>query len=279
VVAELSAGAAAAGAAAEAAWLTASAVTVTETAVVASEAATVAEGALVATEGSAITSTAGRALGGFILPELMVGITGGTLAGVAGFALGSAIVDAMPDVGSFWGDLAWDTWETLSESATRIVASWDPNDITGPLGVTEEHFQDSDRPLPYPYRIRFENLEEATAPAYQVVITQQLNESLDWSTFELLDFGFGNLHFEIPRGLSNYSKRIDLRPELDLLLDFKTGIDTRSGIASWTFTSLSPDTLDIPIDPPLCSLPPNVESPRDQGFINSSTLPTTGLEN
>ena len=278
IVAELTAGEAAAGAAAEAAWLTPSAVTVTETAVVASEAATVAEGALVATEGSAITSTAGRALGGFILPELMVGITGVTLAGVAGFALGSAIVDAMPDVGSFWGDLAWDTWETLSESATRIVASWDPNDISGPLGVTEEHFQDSDRPLPYPYRIRFENLEEATAPAYQVVITQQLDESLDWSTFELLDFGFGNLHFEIPRGLSNYATRIDLRPELDLLLDLKAGVDSSSGKVSWSLTSLSPDTLDIPIDPQLGFLPPNVESPQGQGYVNYRIHPKPGLD-
>ncbi|MEM7561075.1 MAG: dockerin type I domain-containing protein, partial [Planctomycetota bacterium] len=245
---------------------------------VASEAATVAEGALVATEGSAITSTAGRALGGFILPELMVGITGVTLAGVAGFALGSAIVDAMPDVGSFWGDLAWDTWETVSESATRIVASWDPNDITGPSGVTEEHFQDSDTPLPYPYRIRFENLEEATAPAYQVVITQQLDESLDWSTFELVDFGFGNLQFEIPTGLSNYATRIDLRPELDLLLDFEAAINSSTGIASWTFTSLSADTLDIPIDPQLGFLPPNVISPQGQGYVNYRIHAKQGLD-
>ena len=45
--------------------------------------------------------------------------------------------------------------------------------------------------IPLPYIIGFENDATATAPAQSVTVTQQLDPNLDWSTFQLGDFGFG----------------------------------------------------------------------------------------
>ena len=46
------------------------------------------------------------------------------------------------------------------------------------------------------YKIRFENLINTTAPAQKVFITSNLDSDLDYRTFRLGPFGFGNFTYE-----------------------------------------------------------------------------------
>ena len=72
---------------------------------------------------------------------------------------------------------------------TIIVAPKDPNELLGPSGFGPQEFVSADQSLPY--TIDFANETAATAPAQQVVITEQLDSNLNWQSFRLGDFGFG----------------------------------------------------------------------------------------
>ena len=59
----------------------------------------------------------------------------------------------------------------LDDFIIRVVTSRDPNDKVGATGSGTEHFIKG--ALPLPYMILFENTPDATAPAHDVVITDQ----------------------------------------------------------------------------------------------------------
>lgn len=71
------------------------------------------------------------------------------------------------------------------QSAMYVVAAVDPNQQISPSGFGPAGFIRPDTILPY--RINFENDPSATAPAQLVVVTDQLNTNLDWSTFEVTE--------------------------------------------------------------------------------------------
>lgn len=63
------------------------------------------------------------------------------------------------------------------------VTSWDPNQKVGPTGAGSGEFMaEIGR---FFYRIDFENLEEATAPAYRVIIVDTLSDVYDPTTVQL----------------------------------------------------------------------------------------------
>ena len=67
-------------------------------------------------------------------------------------------------------------------AADKIVASWDPNEKTGPKGFGETNA--IAKPQRMDYTIFFENKKEATAPAYRIYIEDTLSELFDLSTVE-----------------------------------------------------------------------------------------------
>jgi hypothetical protein len=156
-----------------------------------------------------------------------------------------------------------------------FVIAGDPNDIVGPAGVGNDHFvTDAET---FPYTILFENKPEATAPAQEVAITHSLSSDLDWSTFELGSFGFSGRSFDIPSGRSYYRTRLDLVDELGFYLDVEAGINLQTGVASWTFRTIDPQTGDLVSDPLAGFLPPNKVAPEGEGFVNFTVQPRTGL--
>lgn len=157
-----------------------------------------------------------------------------------------------------------------------VVVSSDPNDIVGPDGSgAPDHFMRVDQN--FPYMVLFENKPEATAPAQEVVITQQLDTDLDWFTFELGDFGFGDLIVDVPEGRNFYETRIDLRDTLGFFVDFSAGINLQTGVVTWQFTSIDPETGDLVDDALAGFLPPNDASGRGQGFVEYSIDPDGAL--
>ncbi|MEO8350299.1 MAG: carboxypeptidase regulatory-like domain-containing protein [Chthoniobacteraceae bacterium] len=148
------------------------------------------------------------------------------------------------------------------------VGSRDPNDIIGPVGFGPQNFVAADQSLDY--SIRFENVATATAPAAVVTITHQLDSDVDSSTFQLGDFGFGGMSFEVPAGRDFFAQSIDMRDGLGVFVDVEAKINVQTGLVTWSFSAIDPETLDLTADPLAGFLPPNVTSPVGEGFVSYS---------
>ena len=142
----------------------------------------------------------------------------------------------------------------------------DPNDIIGPSG-----FVTSGQVLPY--EIAFQNEPNATGSAQVVVISEQLDSNLDWSTFQLGSFGFGQYTVTPPPGLASYSTRIDARATVGLFVDVDASFSRTTGVVTWTFTSIDPTTLDVTADPLAGFLPPDTDPPAGDGSVSYTIEP------
>jgi RHS repeat-associated protein len=159
-------------------------------------------------------------------------------------------------------------------STTQINPSKDPNDIIGPAGFGPERFVTPEFPLSY--QIQFLNKPEAAGPAEQVVVTQHLDPNLDLDTFELSDFGFGDINVTVPAGRQFYNTRIDLRSTRGVFVDVTAQLDRATRTATWTFQALDPQTMDLPIDPSVGFLPPDKTAPEGEGYVGYTVQPLAG---
>ena len=153
-----------------------------------------------------------------------------------------------------------------------LVGPSDPNFITGPAGYGSQGYLPLNATLPY--EIGFENEASANAPAQVVEVTQQLDSNLDWSTFQLGDFGFGGLDYSVPSGLTTYSTVIDARGTVGVYVYLTAQFNDLTGVVSWTFTSLDPATLDVPVgNPEEGFLPPDGTPPEGEGWVTYFVQP------
>lgn len=144
--------------------------------------------------------------------------------------------------------------------------SIDPNDIVGPASVGPLNHIVSDELMPY--TIRFENAASAGAPAATVVVTQQLDSDLDWTTFRLGDLGFGDTIVSVPANTAFFQTRVDLRETRGVYVDVTAGINVGTGEIRWELVSVDPITGLPPENPLVGFLPPNVAGPQGEGFLN-----------
>jgi RHS repeat-associated protein len=157
----------------------------------------------------------------------------------------------------------------------------DPNEITGPTGFGTQGFLPANTTLPY--RIDFTNEANATAPADVVTVTEQLDPSLDLTTFQLGDLGFGNTIIQVPAGLTSYSTTVNLPSTAPgagpngLEVEINASLNHKTGLVTWTFTSIDPTTQDIPIDPSVGFLPPDVTAPEGEGFVSYTIQPKSTI--
>ena len=155
-------------------------------------------------------------------------------------------------------------------------SSWDPNDKIGPQGGGAKHYISGVEPLNYV--IMFENKPEASLPAQEVVITDQLDASkLDLSTFQLGAISFGKDAVAVPPpGLSDWVTDIDLRPANNLIVRVIVGLDQSTGIVTWRFYSLDPATMQPTEDAAAGFLPPNINAPEGDGAVTFSVRAKQG---
>lgn len=173
---------------------------------------------------------------------------------------------------------------------TRITGSFDPNNITGPAGAEADPVPDVITPDQsrfdgfvaqgsfYDYRIDFENLETATAPAQFVTITQQLDADLDWSTFAFRGAGFGPFFAEATGDIgTTFSAVVDATATLGLRISINGSLDVTTGLLTVVFRGLDPVTGDLPLNALAGFLPPEDGTGRGQGFVSYEVRPRDGL--
>jgi hypothetical protein len=164
----------------------------------------------------------------------------------------------------------------------RPVGSCTPEDKYGPSGFdlsgtpSEElrRFVPADRNLYY--KVDFWNAENATAPACDVFVEDQLDANLDWSTFRFEEIGFLDWTVKL-EPCQYFNVNVDTRPEVDLIVNVEGTFDLDTGEINWTFRSLDPDTWETPEDPMAGFLPPITESGREVGWVCCSVDPESGL--
>jgi RHS repeat-associated protein len=153
--------------------------------------------------------------------------------------------------------------------------SSDPNEKTGPGGFGPEAFIRGDTVLPY--RIEFENEAKATAPAQLVIVTDPLNASIDWSTLQFIEVGFGGNIIAIPASSQHFQTKVTMTYgglTFDVLIEL--GFNTRTGLITATFQSIDPNT-NLPPDVLIGFLPPEDGTGRGFGHFSYTAMLKTGL--
>ncbi|HQY68331.1 MAG TPA: CARDB domain-containing protein [Pyrinomonadaceae bacterium] len=149
---------------------------------------------------------------------------------------------------------------------TYVPQSFDPNEIIGPAGFGPEKFVGIQKPLLY--RINFENLSTATAPAQQIRVLDQLPPGFDIRTVRLVEIGFKQTRIEVPPNQAFYQGRVQLGADLDnLKADIFAGVDITNGRVIWSLTAIDPATNEQPISPLLGLLPPNNAEHDGEGYV------------
>jgi hypothetical protein len=158
----------------------------------------------------------------------------------------------------------------------RTVGSSDPNDKLGSNGVGTARYLNADAALPY--IIDFENKATATAPAQEVVVTDQLDVSkFDLNTFSFGDVTIGKMRLSPLPNKNTLNKDVDLRPTNNIIARIAAALDTQTGIITWRFQSIDPAT-GLPTDDPLAGfLPPNTAPPQGEGSVMFTIKPKVGL--
>ena len=120
----------------------------------------------------------------------------------------------------------------------------DPNDIFGYRSDSGSKFIKNSIKDVF-YRIEFENdTTFASASAHLIEIKDTLDRKyFDLSTYAPASVKIGN-RIEYLDGKPNFIKTIDMRPEIYAIAQVEGKYDQTKGIATWTFTSLDPMTME-----------------------------------
>jgi hypothetical protein len=158
--------------------------------------------------------------------------------------------------------------------------SADPNDITGPQGYGPQQWVSASSPLSY--TIQFLNDPAvAQAPAKVVTITMPLDKNFDPRTFRLGNFGFAGMNFIVPTNSAFYETTLDFTTNNGYtngyLVEVFAGVDVASSNAFWTFTTIDPNTGDVPQNPFVGFLPIDTVPPQGEGYVTCSVSPKPGV--
>jgi hypothetical protein len=158
----------------------------------------------------------------------------------------------------------------------RVVSSFDPNEKIGPTGIGNARYI-SGRDL-LSYWIHFENVKEASAPAQEVVVTDQLDPKVfDLRTFRFGAIAFGDRQVKPAIDEDEYITTVDLRPARSLLVNVSAKLNPSTGLVTWRLVSIDPETGEPPQDPALGFLPPNQNPPEGDGSVSFTIKLKTDL--
>jgi RHS repeat-associated protein len=154
----------------------------------------------------------------------------------------------------------------------RLITVNSSNTLVNPGGFGNQYWLTTSAVIPYTIRFT-NNANVGITPVAQVTITQQLDSDLDFNTFTLNNFGFGDITINVPLGVQNYNQRLDLRTTRGVFVDVNAGLDTSTGVVTWTFTAIDPNTGNAVNSATQGFLPPNDQNGAGRGFVGYSIQP------
>lgn len=145
------------------------------------------------------------------------------------------------------------------------VNSYDPNAIYGYVSPSGSKYIAKDSVETVNYRIEFENdTAFATSSAHVVEIRDTLDARFfELGTFTPTYFNIGDKREQLD-GTPNFVRTVDMRPQINTVVQVQGQYDEQTGIARWLFTSLDPMTME-PTDDVM------------QGFLPANTDGTSGI--
>lgn len=178
------------------------------------------------------------------------------------------------------GDFALDAWdlfwpELANAFPAGLFRSADPNELVGPVGYPPRNYLPAD--IAYGYRINFENLKSATAPAQEVWLENPLDLSMDPSSLELKEVGFGDQVIAVPPGLQRFSASRPYRfggVDFDVVIEARLEAQTRRVFA--TFRSVVRSS-GLPPAAEIGFLPPEDGTGRGLGHLSYQVRAQSGL--
>lgn len=128
--------------------------------------------------------------------------------------------------------------------ASTPVNSLDPNDIYGYTAESGSKFMTAEVQN-MNYRIEFENDPEfATASAHVVEVKDTLNAHyFDLNSYKPTSIKIGEKVITLD-GEQRFVKTVDMRPSINAIAQVEGKYDSFKGIATWTFTSIDPMTME-----------------------------------
>lgn len=146
--------------------------------------------------------------------------------------------------------------------------SYDPNEIYGYISPSSSKFIAKDSVETVNYRIEFENdTAFATSSAHVV----EIRDTLDARFFELATFAptyicIGEKREQLD-GMPNFVRTVDMRPQINTVVQVEGEYDEQTGIAQWLFTSLDPMTMEPTDDVMQGFLPVNHDGTSGVGDV------------
>lgn len=143
----------------------------------------------------------------------------------------------------------------------------DPNEMHGYVSESGSKYVTSDVKDVY-YSIEFENNPEiANASAHRIVVSDTLDAQIfDLSSFKPTRVQIGDRIMNLD-GEQNFTKTMDMRPEIYAIAQVDLAYDEKTGIAQWTISSLDPMTMEETFDIMQGVLPVNSDG-NGLGFLN-----------
>lgn len=159
-------------------------------------------------------------------------------------------------------------WDDDDSKVDTGKVSWDPNEMSGPLGFGNPDTERFVKPGEWlTYTIYFENKSDAEASAQEIYVVNPLSEHLDWSTFEMLDIAFNN---QIDTELTGKQSGTSEVPMTGTDYHVRTNLefDKEKGEVKWyaRIVDLATDT-GWPSDVMAGILPPNDDTHCGEGHI------------
>lgn len=164
------------------------------------------------------------------------------------------------------------------EIATRTVSLYTirpTHSMSGPRGVGARNLLAAGDELPF--QVTFENPASARVPVQEVIVTTQLDQNLDWSSFRWSGFGFGSNWYNVPDGRRNYQTRINTTiggRSLEVFVSLDANLET--GLITSVLRALDPLT-HLPPSVLYGVLPPNDGSGRGEGMVSYLVRPKSGI--
>lgn len=163
---------------------------------------------------------------------------------------------------------------TAAGGTLTLVGSVDPNDKYALAGAGPEHWVQVGQVLPF--EIVFENKTNAPAPAQEVLVTDDLDPRLDWSTFELKSLAFNDARITVPPGLQRFTTTTTVGTDTnEVVVD--VSFNPATGRITWLMRSRDAATGELPEDPFAGFLPPNDASHRGEGSLSYVIRPKADL--